>query len=95
MTSLTRILLVEDSAQDIEMTLAALGEYNLANDVVVARDGMEALDYLHRRGKFADRPQELPVVVFLDLKMPKMNGLEVLASMKADPALKNIPVVMG
>jgi CheY-like chemotaxis protein len=94
MTPLTRILLVEDSSQDVEMTLAALDEHNLANDVIVARDGIEALDYLYCRGKFEGRPREFPVVVFLDLKMPKMNGLEVLASMKSDPALKNIPVVM-
>lgn len=94
MASLTRILLVEDSKQDAEMTLAALDEYNLANEVAVTRDGIEALDYLHCRGKFAERPRELPAVVFLDLKMPKMNGLEVLASMKSDSVLKRIPVVM-
>jgi CheY-like chemotaxis protein len=94
MTPLKRILLVEDSAQDIELTMAALQEQNLANEVVVASDGVEALDYLYHRGKFASHSGELPVAVFLDLKMPRMNGLEVLAKMKADPDLKKIPVVM-
>lgn len=94
MASLTRILLVEDSQQDAEMMLAALNEHNLASGVAVTRDGIEALDYLHCRGKFAERHHELPAVVFLDLKMPRMNGLEVLASIKSDSALKTIPVVM-
>lgn len=94
MSLFKRILLVEDSIQDVELTLSALEEHNLANEVVVARDGVEALDYFYRRGKFTDQPAGLPVVVLLDLKMPKMNGLEVLAKMKSDPALKKIPVVM-
>jgi CheY-like chemotaxis protein len=94
MASLKRILLVEDSAKDVELTLAALEEHNLANEVDIARDGAEAMDYFHRRGKFAARPTDLPCVVFLDLKMPRMNGLEVLEAMKADPVLKMIPVVM-
>lgn len=94
MTPFKRILLVEDSAKDIELTMAALQEHNLANEVVVARDGVEALDYLHRRGKFAGRADDLPCVVFLDLKMPRMNGLEVLAAMKKEPLLRNIPAVM-
>jgi len=94
MTSLKRILLVEDSPRDLELTLAALGENNLANEVVVVRDGAEALDYLYCRGKFAHSSLGLPVVVFLDLKMPKVDGLEVLRQMKADPDLKKVPVVM-
>ena len=94
MSSLRRILLVEDSPRDVELTLAALEEHHLANEVVVCRDGAEALDYLNRRGQFASRPDELPAVVLLDLKMPKVNGLEVLAAMRADPNLKKIPVVM-
>lgn len=94
MAPLKRILLVEDSAKDVELTLAALEGHNLANEVIVARDGVEALDYLNHRGKFADHPDDLPCVVFLDLKMPRMNGLEVLAAMKADSTLKNVPVVM-
>jgi CheY-like chemotaxis protein len=94
MAPLKRILLVEDSEQDVELTLAALGEHNLANEVVVARDGEEALDYLHHRGKFAGHPNGQPVVVLLDLKMPKVDGLEVLRLMRADPVLKHVPVVM-
>lgn len=94
MAPLKRILLVEDSDHDVELTLAALDEYKLANEVVVARDGVEALDYLHKRGQFAGHANGLPVVVLLDLKMPKMDGLEVLRHMRHDPELKTIPVVM-
>jgi CheY-like chemotaxis protein len=94
MAPLKRILLAEDSERDVELTLSALEENNLANEVVVARDGAEALDYLYHRGKFAGQANGLPVVVLLDLKMPKMDGLEVLRHMKADPELKNLPVVM-
>lgn len=89
-----RILLVEDSEHDIELTLAALEAHNVANEVDTARDGAEALDYLYRRGAFANRSNELPVVVLLDLKMPRVDGLEVLRQIKADPELKRIPVVM-
>jgi CheY-like chemotaxis protein len=88
------ILLVEDNLHDIELTLAALKNNNLANEVVVTRHGGEALDYLYRRGKFQDRSPGPPVVVFLDLKMPKVDGLEVLRMMKSDESLKSIPVVM-
>jgi len=94
MSLLKRILLVEDSEKDIELTLMALAENNLANEVVIAHDGTEALDYLYRRGTFVDRPDGLPAVVFLDLKMPKLDGLEVLRQMKDDPNLKQVPVVM-
>lgn len=94
MAPLKRILLVEDNNHDVELTLAALEEYNLANEVIVARDGAEALDYLYGRGKFAGHANGLPVVVMLDLKMPKVDGLEVLQQMRSDPALKAIPVVM-
>lgn len=88
------ILLAEDSPQDVEMTLAALAEHNLANEVVVVNDGAEALDYLYRRGKFAARLSGNPGVVLLDLKMPKVSGLEVLRQIKQDEALRAIPIVM-
>jgi CheY-like chemotaxis protein len=94
MTCIKRILLAEDNANDAELALAALAEYRLANEVVVARDGAEALDYLRRTGAFADRPEGNPAVVLLDLKMPKVDGIEVLRDMKSDPALRTIPVVM-
>lgn len=94
MNAIKRILLVEDSPRDAEMTIDALREYHLANDVVHARDGAEALDYLYGRGSFANRPKEAPAVVLLDLKMPKIGGMEVLQRMKADPILRTIPVVV-
>ena len=94
MADVKRILLVEDSPNDIELTLAALAENHLANEVVIARDGEEALDYLYRRGMFKLRELGQPAVVLLDLKLPKVDGLEVLAQLKADPTLKVVPVVM-
>ena len=94
MAALKRILLVEDNERDVELTLAALEEYNLANEVIVARDGAEALDYLYQRGKYSDRADGLPAVVLLDLNMPKVDGMEVLQRMKLDPVLKQVPVVM-
>lgn len=89
-----RILLVDDSPRDRELALDALREYNLANEVVALRDGAEALDYLYRRGEFASRTDEDPAVILLDLKMPKVDGLEVLRQIKGDPQLKVIPIVM-
>jgi CheY-like chemotaxis protein len=91
---LKRILLAEDSPKDVELTLAALEEHNLANEVVVVHDGAEAMDYLMRKGKFAGLPAANPGVVLLDLKMPKVDGLEVLRRMRADKNLQSIPVVM-
>lgn len=91
---LKRILLVDDSERDREMALEALASHNLANEVVPLRDGVEALDYLYRRGDFAGRPEGLPVVILLDLKMPRLDGLEVLRVLKADPALRAIPIVV-
>src|SRR5690349_10196325 len=88
------ILFAEDSPLDVEMTLAALSEHNLANEVVAVSDGEEALDYLYYRGRFKDRPAGNPVVVLLDLKMPKVDGLEVLRAIKQDEALQMVPVVM-
>jgi CheY-like chemotaxis protein len=89
-----RILLVEDDPKDIELTLAALAEHNLNNAVEVTRDGVEALDYLYRRGSFARRPDGNPVVILLDLKMPRLDGVEVLREIKADKQLRLIPVVI-
>jgi CheY-like chemotaxis protein len=94
MAPLKRILLTEDNERDVELTLAALDEHNLANEVVVARDGAEALDYLYARGRFAGHANGLPVVVLLDLKMPKVDGLEVLRTMRSDPDIRHVPVVM-
>ncbi len=94
MNGLKRILLVEDSPKDVELTLAALDEHNLANEVVVTHDGAEALDYLYRRGEYKMRSDGNPAVVLLDIKMPKVDGLEVLRQMKSDPVLKTIPVVI-
>jgi CheY-like chemotaxis protein len=94
MTTLKRILLVEDDPKDIELTLSALDEYNLANEVVTARDGVGALDYLYRRGDFAHRPEGNPVVILLDLKMPRMNGVEIVRRLKADEQMRLIPVVI-
>lgn len=93
-TELKRILLADDSARDAELTLLALEEHHLANEVVHVRDGVQTLDYLYRRGAFAMREPGHPVVVLLDLKMPKVDGLEVLRTMKTDEQLKMIPVVM-
>ena len=94
MTSLRPILLVEDSPQDIELAQVALEINKVANEVVIARHGGEALDFLYRRNTFQDRPVGNPVVIFLDLKMPKVDGIEVLRQIKSDPDLKCIPVVM-
>ena len=94
MHALRRILLVEDSARDAELILDALDGHKLANEVVHVRDGAEALDYLYRRGQFADRSDDQPILMLLDLKLPRVDGLEVLRQMKGDAALKMIPVVM-
>jgi CheY-like chemotaxis protein len=94
MDRLGRILMVEDDPKDVELTLTALEEYNLANEVVVTRDGQEALDYLYCRGQFRARPNDNPAVLLLDLKLPKVDGLEVLNQIKSDERLKMIPVVV-
>jgi CheY-like chemotaxis protein len=94
MAEIKRILLAEDDENDVELTMTALDQHNLANRVDIARDGEEALDYLYRRGKFADRSKGNPVVILLDLKMPKVDGLEVLKQIKSDHQLKMIPVVV-
>lgn len=94
MPDLRPILLVEDNPRDLELTLAALAKCQLANDIVVARDGAEALDYLDSKGAHKDRPPGDPAVVLLDLKLPKVDGLQVLEKVKKDPQQRQIPVVM-
>ncbi len=93
-THIKNILLVEDDQRDVELTLAALEEQHLANQVYTVNDGAQALDYLYRRGKFISRTGGNPILMLLDLKMPKVDGLEVLKIIKADENLKTIPVVM-
>jgi CheY-like chemotaxis protein len=94
MNGYKRILLAEDNPKDVELTLEALAEHNLANEVIVVNDGQEALDYLYCRGKFTLRNPENPAVVLLDIKMPKVDGFEVLRTVKADDRMKKIPVVI-
>ena len=94
MTRLGQILLVEDNLNDIELTTVALKQNHVINEIVVTRHGGEALDYLYRRGSYQDRERGNPIVVLLDLKMPKVDGLEVLRQLKGDETLKRIPVVM-
>ena len=94
MDNLGKILLVEDDPNDVELTVIALTENYLANEIVITRDGEEALDFLYRRGAHESREAGNPIVVLLDLKLPKVDGLEVLKQVKSDPDLRTIPVVM-
>jgi CheY-like chemotaxis protein len=94
MNDVKRILLAEDNANDAELTLEALAQHNLANEVVVVKDGEEALEYLYCRGDYSQRPFGNPGVLLLDLKMPKVDGLEVLKQVKSDSVLRTIPVVV-
>ena len=94
MNKLGRILMVEDDPKDVELTLTALEEYNLANEVIVTRDGEQALDYLYCRGEYKTRSSGNPAVMLLDLKLPKVDGLEVLKQIKSDGELRMIPVVV-
>jgi len=94
LADLRPILLVEDNPKDLELTLAALAKCQLANTIVTTRDGAEALDYIYTRGKYADRADGDPAVVLLDLKLPKVDGLEVLEALKSNDATRRIPVVM-
>lgn len=94
MKTFKRILLAEDDPKDVELMINALNEYNLANDILIVRDGVEALDYLYRRGTFEQEPRGNPIVILLDLKMPKMDGIQVLRQIKSDKQLQMIPVVV-
>lgn len=94
MAELKRILMAEDNPQDVELALTALAEHNLANEVFVVKDGQEALDYLYRKGAYQNWANGTPVVILLDLKMPKVDGLEVLKIIKSDEKFKTIPVVV-
>ena len=94
MNTVPRILLVEDSPMDAELTLKALASSHLCDDVLHVQDGAEALDFLYRRGSFAQHPASQPAVVLLDLKMPRIDGIEVLRQVKSDPVLKTIPIVV-
>ena len=91
---LKRILIVDDSPKDVELTTAALAEKNLANIVDIAEDGEEAIEYLNKRGKYADYEKGNPAVILLDIKMPKINGIEVLKYIRSEPKYRLIPVIM-
>ena len=94
MVRLRKILLVEDNPEDVELTMEALTEQNLANRVISVSDGVEAMEYLQYEGKFKHRDKENPAIILLDIKMPRMDGIEVLQAIRNDPALKMLPVVM-
>lgn len=94
MIELRTILLAEDNPKDVELTIEALAENNLANQVIVVKDGVEAMEYLRREGPYRDRKPGNPAVVLLDIKMPRMDGIEVLRAIRGDPALKRTPVVI-
>ncbi|MCF8356786.1 MAG: response regulator [Melioribacteraceae bacterium] len=94
MMALRTILLAEDNPQDVELTLEALSTHNLANNVIVVKDGVDAMEYLRYEGEYKSRPKGDPAVLLLDIKMPRMDGIEVLHSIRSDEKLKTLPVVM-
>jgi CheY-like chemotaxis protein len=94
MVELKTILYAEDNPKDVELTLEALSDHNLANNVITVKDGVETMDYLHCKGKYKKRKPGNPAVLLLDIKMPRMDGLEVLQAVRSDPRLKMLPVVV-
>jgi CheY-like chemotaxis protein len=94
MPTLRPILLAEDNPNDVELTLTALHSLNLANEIIVVNDGAQVMDFLLRRREFSTRPPLPPLVIMLDLKMPRMDGLEALRQIRADPELRNLPIVI-
>ena len=94
MNELKTILLAEDNVNDVELTLAALKGQNLANELVVVNDGVEVMEFLRYQGKYAQRKKGNPAVLLLDIKMPRMDGIEVLEAIRNDPVLKRLPIVM-
>ena len=94
MDELRTILLAEDNPKDVELTLEAMAENNLANNIFVVKDGVEALEFLHCEGKYKQRKEGNPALILLDIKMPRMDGIEVLRQIRSDASLKRIPVVV-